>query len=109
MAVPETWTLYYDWDCDGTYSSATMTVNSDGTWTLSEGYSGLWVRRAGIFMFTFNNSETTYAGKLVGKAITGISTTFTGLEGCFYMLEQGVPMAFAAERVPGKRDAAGSE
>ena len=109
MAVPGNWTIFYDWDCDGTYSRATMTVNSDGTWTSSEGYSGLWVRQAGMFVFTFDDSETTYAGKLASKSITGISTTFAGLTGCFYMLQEGVPTALAAERVAGQRDAAGNE
>ena len=41
MAVPGTWTLFYDWDCDGSYSKATMTLKADGTWTSSEGYNGL--------------------------------------------------------------------
>ena len=109
MAVPGNWTLFYDWGCDGTYSKATMTVNSNGTWTNSEGYTGPWVQQAGMFMFTFNNLDTTYAGNLASKSITGISTTFTGLNGCFYMLQEGVPTAFAAERVAGHRDAAGNE
>jgi hypothetical protein len=58
-------------------------------------------------MFTFNNGETTYAGNLASKSITGISTTFTGLKGCFYMLQAGVPTTFAAERVADKLNAQG--
>src|SRR5215210_6495846 len=49
MAVPGSWTLFYDWGCDGTYSKATMTVNSNGTWTNSESSSGLWTQSAGMF------------------------------------------------------------
>ena len=109
MAVPGNWTLFYDWDCDGTYSSATMTVNTDGTFTNSQGYRGLWTQDAGMFMFTFDDIETTYAGNLASKSITGTSTTFSGLNGCFYMLQEGVPTALAAERVAGQRDAAGNE
>ena len=86
-----------------------MTVNAGGTWTNGEGASGLWVQSAGMFMFTFNNSETTYAGNLASKSITGISTTFTGLNGCFYMLQKGVPTAFNEERVGAKNDASGKK
>ena len=107
MAVPGSWTLFYDWNCDGSYSKTDMTVNADGTWTSGEGYSGPWVQVAGMFMFTFNNSETTYAGNLASKSITGISTTFGGLNGCFYMLQAGVPTTFTAERVSGKLDSLG--
>jgi hypothetical protein len=44
---------------------------------------------------------------LLALAITGISTTFSGLTGCFYMLQEGVPTAFTAERSEGKADASG--
>jgi hypothetical protein len=107
MPVPGNWTLFYDWDCDGSYSKTTMTVNANGTWSSGEGYSGPWVQTAGMFMFTFNNSETTYAGNLASKSITGISTTFSGLNGCFYMLQAGVPTTFVAERAAGKVDSQG--
>jgi hypothetical protein len=108
MAVPGDWTLFYDWDCDGSYSSTTMKVKPDGTWTSGGGHSGLWVQIAGMFMFTFNNSETTYAGNLASKSITGISTTFSGLKGCFYMLQAGVPTSFEEMRVKDKKDAQGN-
>lgn len=107
MAVTGDWTLFYDWGCDGSYSKTSMTVNSDGTWTNGEGYNGPWVQIAGMFMFTFNNSETTYAGNLASKSITGISSSFSGSNGCFYMLQSGVPTAFGAERVGGKLDSQG--
>ena len=107
MDVEGNWTLFYDWNCDGSYSSTSMTVNANGTWTLGEGYDGQWVQVAGMFMFTFNNSETTYAGVVASKSITGIMATFSGLYGCFYMLQQGVPTAFAAQRAAREADASG--
>jgi hypothetical protein len=72
------------------------------------GYAGPWVVAvAGMLMFTFNGFETTYAGNLASQSITGISTTFEWLSGCFYMLQQGVPTTFAIARAAGKRDPAG--
>ena len=109
MAITGNWTLFYDWGCDGSYSKATMTVNANGTWTNSEGYNGPWVQVAGMFTFTFSNSDTTYAGNLASKSITGISTTFGGLNGCFYMLQAGVPTVFTAERAAGKLDSQGKK
>lgn len=109
MAVTGNWTLFYDWGCDGSYGKTTMTVNSGGTWSNGEGYNGTWIQVAGMFMFTFNNSDTTYAGNLASKSITGISTTFSGLNGCFYMLQAGVPTSFAEERASGKVDSKGKQ
>jgi hypothetical protein len=83
-----------------------MTINANGTWS-GGGYQGLWVQVAGMFMFTFNNSETTYAGTLASQSITGISTTFGGLNGCFYMLQAGVPTSFAEARAANRLDAKG--
>ena len=104
MAVTGDWKLYYDWNCDGSYASTTMTVKADGTWTNGDGGAGLWVQVAGMFMFQFNNTKTTYCGDFASKSVTGISTTFTGLKGCFYMLQSGVP-ALAAEAAKGKEKA----
>lgn len=107
MAITGSWTLFYDWNSDGSYSKTSMTVNAGGTFTDGEGHSGTWVQTAGMFMFTFNSSETTYAGNWASKSVTGISATFNGLKGSFYMLQAGVPTAFNAERVGDKKDAIG--
>jgi hypothetical protein len=112
VAVTGNWTLFYDWDCDGSYGKTTMTVNANGTLTIGEGSSGRWVQVAGMFMFNFNNdASVTYAGNLASKSIVGISTTtLNGLgrsNGCFYMLQAGVPTTFAAEGVAGKLNAQG--
>ena len=107
MPITGNWTLFYDWGCDGSYSKTTMTINAGGTWTSGEGHSGQWVQNAGMFVFNFNNSKTSYAGNLASRSITGISTTFGGLNGCFYMLQAGVPTAFHEERVAGQRDSSG--
>ena len=116
MAVPGTWTLFYDWTCVGTYSSATLTLNADGTFTSGAGHSGFWAQEAGMYVHTYNNSETIYAGNLASKSITGIITTWiptvinpVTLTGCFYMLQEGVPTAFAEERLAGQRDEVGNE
>ncbi len=106
------WTLFYDWGCTGSYSAARMTFYPDGTFSISEGYRGLWVEEAGMLMFTFNKGETTYAGNRTSKSVTGISTAFevdNDFEGCFFMVQKIVPTAFAAGGKTAQRDVAGNE
>lgn len=90
--VPGNWTLAFDWDCDGSYSTSALVFNANGTWS-GAGFAGVWSSLAGQISFTFNGSETTYSGNIASRSVTGINTTFTGLNGCFYLLQAGVPLA----------------
>jgi hypothetical protein len=108
MPVPGSWTLHYDWSTTGTYASTPMTVAANNTWTNGQGYNGTWVQVAGIFTFQFNNSKTTYSGNLADKSVTGVNTTFGGLNGSFYMLEEGAGAAArATERAHSIADSSG--
>lgn len=108
MTITGQWTLYYDWNSTGNYSSTSMTVNSNGTWSNGQGYSGQWVQVAGLFTFNFDNGKTTYSGNWADRSITGICTTFTGFNGSFYMLQAGVPKVFLQEeKVEGHKDTSG--
>lgn len=109
VPVPGTWTVAYDWECDGSFSSTRMTVNPNRTWVSDEGYTGKWIREAGIFIFNFDVSRTTYSGNIASKSITGINTTFRGLKGCFYMLQDGVPNPLATEQTLGTSETIDSE
>jgi hypothetical protein len=106
MTFPGNWTLYYDWGCGGNYGSTPMTVAAGGTWTNGQGYNGQWVAAAGMITFQFNGSKTTYSGNLASKSVTGIMSTFSGTNGCFYMLQAG---AATVEHVKGKLDADGKQ
>jgi hypothetical protein len=108
MAVPGNWMLYYDWNSTGHYGSTSMTISANGTWSNGQGYKGTWINVAGILMFVFNNSKTTYAGNLADLSVTGIMSTFGGLSGSFYMLEQAPAAATkAAERAHAVADSSG--
>jgi hypothetical protein len=107
MSVPGNWTLFYDWNTTGTYASTSMTIASDNTWTNGEGFNGTWVQVAGILTFQFANLQTTYSGNLADKSVTGISTTFSGLNGSFYLLEEGAAAAQVAKRAHSVADASG--
>ncbi|MEV0328200.1 hypothetical protein AB0H63_17385 [Micromonospora echinospora] len=105
QAIPGNWTLAFDWYCDGSYSTTPIVFNANGTWSDGSGYSGPWVSVAGMLTFTFNNSETTYSGVVASRSVTGIQTTFTGLSGCFYMLQGGALSAAGSD--DDRRDSAG--
>jgi len=109
MSVVGKWTLFYDWNSTGNYGSTPMTIAAGGTWTNGQGYSGVWVQVAGILTFQFNNSKTTYSGNLADKSVTGINTTFAGLNGSFYMLESGAAAAHAESRAHSVADASGKQ
>ena len=106
MAITGEWTLFYDWNCDGSYSTGPITLNPNGTFTQGT-YTGTWVQVAGMLTFQFKGSSTTYSGNWASKSITGIMSTFSGLNGCYYMLQSGAPQSFEAKQVAGKLDAAG--
>ena len=93
--------------CDGSYSKTTITINANGTFNTGDGHSGLWIQNAGMIVFSYNGLRVTYAGNFASKSITGISTTFSGLNGCFYMLQAGVPTAVGEVRAAGKQDSSG--
>jgi hypothetical protein len=84
-----------------------MTIAANNTWTNGQGYSGVWVQVAGILTFLFNGSKTTYSGNLADKSVTGINTTFGGLNGSFYMLEAGAAGVQAKEVAHKVADASG--
>jgi hypothetical protein len=109
--ISGTWTLAYDFGCGGSYDRTPMTVNSDGTFVLpKQELAGLWYKKAGMFMFTFDASETTYAGNRAGESITGIMTQFGEPGGgCFFMRQTDGPTTSAVEHAAGKRDAAGNK
>ncbi len=105
VSIVGNWTLHYDWGSDGSYGTIPFNIVAGGTWN-GGGFNGRWIQEEGMFMFTFNNSETTYAGNKASGSITGVMTTFlpAGLEGSFYMLKAGASLVAAAVD---KRDASG--
>src|SRR5215467_3624865 len=49
-------------------------------------------------------STTMYSGVVASLSVTGIQSTFTGLNGCFYLLGAGAPTALLEQRPEGARD-----
>jgi len=78
------WTLGYDWYCDGSYSKTTMTFNADGTFGIGTATnSGKWWEDHSTLTFTFTGG-TTYTAYHVNKSMTGVQHTTGTLSGCWY-------------------------
>ncbi len=92
--APGTGTLFFDWGCDGSYSSVSITFNADGTFSTGSGSTGIWVNIAGFITFTYAApSETTYSAVVASRASAGVNTTFAGLNGCHHIVGAGVALA----------------
>lgn len=86
--APGTATLRFDWGCTGTYSSTSITFNSNGTFT-SGSLSGVWAQTGSVLQFQFNGVKTTYSSLVTSNSGTGTQSTFTGTNGCHLLLGPG--------------------
>jgi hypothetical protein len=104
------WVLHFSWGCTSAYSPLNLAFNSNGTF--SGGLPGKWVQQDGTILLSFDTGPAKYAGTLDGNVGTGASSTFSGLDGCWYLSKQGTtglaPDLAAASR-PGLIDAAGNQ
>ncbi len=110
------WTLHYDWDCDGTYSTAPITFFGNKTFS-SEGYTGKWRLTSHELMFQYpllgtDTGATTYSGIRASRSVTGTSATFwNGLVGCFYLDQAPITTTSTLTLTPSqseKRDSLGN-
>ena len=104
------WTLYYDWGCSGSYSTSLISMNSDGTFSLPP-YTGKWWENEGKIMWRFDTApNSVYSGDHVDLVMTGISSTFTGLNGCWYAMSSALAGQEKPSVASGREvDAAGNQ
>jgi Zn-dependent metalloprotease len=104
------WVLHFSWGCTGSYSPLTITFNSNGTF--SGGATGKWAQQDGTILLSFDTGPAKYAGNVDGNIGTGAMSTFSGLDGCWYLSKQGTT-GLAPEQVdvgrPGLIDVAGNQ
>ena len=102
------WTLHFDWGCTGNYAEASMMLNGDGTLSVLTSETGEWVENDGKIMWRFDTGPAVYSGDIIGPVMLGISSTFQGLNGCWYALVgDGTMMASKAPKT--EYDAAGNK
>src|SRR5262249_55129273 len=81
---------------------------ADGTF--SGGASGKWQQQDGTLLLAFDAGPAKYAGTVDGNIGSGAMSTYTGLDGCWYLSKQGtVGLTLpSASAVPGMVNAAGT-
>jgi Zn-dependent metalloprotease len=104
------WVLHYSWGPTNSYAQVTLTFNSTGTFS-GGGTTGRWQQQNGTLLLSFDTGPAKYAGTVDGNIGSGAMSTFSGLDGCWYLSKQGtvgltLPSAAAA---PGMIDAAGTQ
>ena len=108
MSVVGNWTLHYSWRCTGEYGNTPITFNANGTFA-SAPYTGKWVQNDGKIIFKIDQApNSVYGGDEVGSAMLGISSTFAGLNGCWYAIQTGSTSKPMHEAKP-EFDAAGNK
>jgi hypothetical protein len=89
MSAVGSWTLHFSWGCTGSYGTSPVTFNANGTFTLAP-YTGKWIENSGEVMWKFDQSpNSVYSGNEMSNAMLGISSSFAGLNGCWYALRVG--------------------
>jgi hypothetical protein len=89
MSAVGSWTLHFSWGCTGSYGTSPITFNANGTWALAP-YTGKWIENSGQILLKFDQSPNSiYSGVEMSNAMVGISSTFAGLNGCWYALRAG--------------------
>jgi len=79
-----TWSMNYDWSCDGNDGTITWYLHSDGTFDTSTGYSGTWTQDGNLVTIVYT-SGTTYTGTIsaAGTYMSGTMISHNGLTGCW--------------------------
>lgn len=109
--VSGNWILHFSWGCGNNYSQLNMTFNNNGTF--SGPLSGKWVQQDGTLLLSFDTGPAKYGGSVDGNVGSGASSTFAGLNGCWYLTKQGtVGIVAETAAAPGPKqshDAAGNK
>jgi hypothetical protein len=105
MSIPGDWVLGFDWGLTGHYFTEPLVFNVDGTFACGEITEfGRWVSQDGQIIFQFEGEErdgfrTTYSGVVEGKAMVGIIFGFSGTNGFWFALPNGMaPAKVVTER-----------
>jgi hypothetical protein len=94
MSVSGNWILHFSWGCTNNYGQANITFNSDGTFSGS--LPGKWVQQDGTLLLSFDTGPARYGGTVDGNVGSGASSTFAGLNGCWYLTKEGTMGIMAA-------------
>jgi len=85
-SIVGTWTVSFDWDCNGQPGTGTWFVQADGTFTDNSGNAGTWTQNGKAFNMHYPVNHFDYTGKLHkggNKAAGIIYSAVDGDVGCW--------------------------
>ena len=87
MTVAGNWILHFSWGSTGNYGQSPVAFRNDGTF--SGAYTGKWRQTAGTIMLVFDGGPAKYGGTVNGNIGSGVMSTFSGLDGSWYLSMEG--------------------
>lgn len=88
MSISGNWVLHFSWGPTNAYTQANIVFNNDGTFVNGTA-TGKWRQQDGTLLLSFDSGPAKYAGTIDGNVGSGAMSTFTGLNGCWYLTRQG--------------------
>jgi hypothetical protein len=87
MTIAGNYTLHFSWGGTNSYAQTSLTFNGDHTFSGS--YTGKWRQQNGTVMLSFDGGPAKYGGTINGSVGSGVMSTFSGLDGTWYLSQQG--------------------
>lgn len=87
MTISADWILHYSWGGTGAYAQTQLTFTGNHTFTGS--YTGNWRQQNGTVMLSFDGGPAKYGGTVNGNVGSGVMSTFSGLDGAWYLSKVG--------------------
>jgi hypothetical protein len=101
------WTLHYSWGPSNAYSQSAITFNVNGTF--SGAANGKWQQQDGTLLLSFDTGPAKYGGNVDANIGAGAMSTFSGLNGCWYLTKAGTTgVAFEQAATQSEYDVSGN-
>ncbi len=95
--VAGNWILHYSWGPTNTYAQSSIVFNNNGTF--GGAATGKWQQQDGTLLLSFDSGPAKYGGTIDANIGSGAMSTFTGLNGTWYLTKQGTA-GIVAEAAP---------
>jgi Zn-dependent metalloprotease len=85
--VSGNWVLHFSWGPTANYTQSSIVFNSNGTFAGAT--TGKWQQQDGTLLLSFDTGPAKYGGTIDANIGSGAMSTFSGLNGCWYLTKAG--------------------
>lgn len=104
--VSGSWVLHFSWGPTNAYAQTSIVFNSNGTFGGAS--TGKWQQQDGTLLLSFDTGPAKYGGTIDANIGSGAMSTFSGLNGCWYLTKVGTTGIAAVAASETSHDAAGN-